>query len=802
MFENEAAAELRRRIIKYKFKNMNDRQFTSVVTTEGPLLILAGAGSGKTTVLVNRIAYLIEFGRAFDSDEFELNVTDDVLKKLASCADGDMSVYDDIYPYLTFEAPKPWQILAVTFTNKAAGELKDRISSKTGELGEGIWAGTFHSVCVRILRKFADRLGYTSHFTIYDTDDQKRVLKECQSSIGVDEKVLSVKTISREISNSKDKLITPDEYLDENSADRMKYLVGMAWKKYQELMMKADAMDFDDIIVNTVNLLSDFDDVRSYYQNRFKYVMVDEYQDTNIAQYRLVSLLSGKYMNLCVVGDDDQSIYKFRGATIENILKFEEHFKNAKTVRLEQNYRSTGNILNAANAVISNNTERKGKTLWTDNGDGDKITVTCLPDDRAEADYIASAVLNDKNGKFSDNAVLYRMNAQSSVIEQSFVRNGIPYRIIGGHRFYDRKEIKDITAYLAVICNPSDNVRLTRIINVPKRGIGNTTVSNAMKIADALGVSLFDVILHAKDYPVLSRAASKLENFAELISGLNEKKDDMTAHDMFNTVLDKIGYFDYLKEEPDKFQDRLENVQQLGANISVFSDENPEDPSLDAFLEDVALMSDIDNYNQDVDAVVMMTFHSAKGLEFPTVFMAGMEEGIFPSVQSSYNTSELEEERRLAYVGITRAKKKLYMTCARSRMLMGRTAFNPVSRFIKEVPADYIIEEDNLPKRSYSFGDDYPSGRYNSGFGESRRDDNFSYTPKSSSGRKYSVSASAPKPRNSERFSPGDMVRHKKFGDGIVVSVEDLDSGQLIEVAFDSVGTKKLIGKYAPLTKI
>ena len=795
---------LRDKIIKKEFGRMNDMQFDAVTTTKGPVLILAGAGSGKTTVLVNRIAYLISYGDAYDKDNFRFPVNEEDYDILKRYYEGDASLSQEAHSIMSYDAPKPWEILAITFTNKAANELKERLVKMLGEEnGNSIWASTFHSSCVRILRRDGERLGYSSHFTIYDTDDSKRVLKECQRLLNFDDKYIAVKSIMGEISRAKDSLISPAQYLADNEADPRKTVIGRAYQKYQELLKNADAMDFDDIIVNTVMLLTEHADVREYYQNKFKYVMVDEYQDTNHAQYKLTSLLAGGHKNICVVGDDDQSIYKFRGATIENILKFEFQYNNAKVIRLEQNYRSTQNILDAANAVISNNSERKGKTLWTDNGTGDKILINTSSDDIGEAMYIASSIMDSsaKGRNWSDHAVLYRMNAQSATIERSLVRAGIPYRIIGGHRFYERKEVKDIVAYLSVICNPNDTVRLRRIINEPKRGIGESTMNNAAKIADALGVSLYEVISHAADYPVLSRAVAKLNEFTMMIDQLHDMKDKSEPSELFETLISRIGYIDFLAQDKDTFTDRLANINELASNIQRYIQENPEQPTLDSFLEDVALMSDIDNYNAESDAVVLMTLHSAKGLEFPVVYIPGMENGIFPGMQSLMSQADMEEERRLAYVGITRAKEKLTLTNAKTRMLHGQTSYNPPSCFLAEIPENLTI----VKKPQSAFDSGYSSGYSSRSYGNSdnKPATNASYSkPKTAYTSSFGSVSAAPKSSNVPDYKAGERVNHKKFGDGLILSANKMGNDVLLEIAFDTVGTKKLMAKVAPLTKI
>lgn len=791
------AKTLRNRIIEKQFSRMNDVQFNAVTTVSGPLLILAGAGSGKTTVLVNRIAYLIDYGNAYNNDNFRFPLSDEDITLLNRYYDGDTSLERDAKYLLSYDAPKPWEILAITFTNKAANELKERISHLLGEdNGNNIWASTFHSCCVRILRRDGEKLGYSSHFTIYDTDDSKRVIKECQRLLNFDEKFISAKTVLGEISRAKDSMITPEEYLQQNEADPRKTIIGRAYEKYQELLKNADAMDFDDIIVNTVKLLTEHKDVREYYQHKFKYVMVDEYQDTNHAQYRLTSLLAGGYRNLCVVGDDDQSIYKFRGATIENILKFELHYKNARTIKLEQNYRSTQNILDAANAVIANNEGRKGKTLWTQNGSGDKILIKTVSDDITEGMFIASSIMDSssKGKNWSDHAVLYRMNAQSATIERALVRAGIPYRIIGGHRFYERKEVKDIVAYLSVICNPNDTVRLRRIINEPKRGIGDSTINNAAKIADALGISLYEVISHADEYPALSRATAKLNQFTMMIDELHSSRETLSPTELYETLLNKIGYIEFLALDKDTYVDRLANINELESNIQRYVEENPESPTLDAFLEDVALMSDIDNYNNDSDAVVLMTLHSAKGLEFPVVYIPGMENGIFPGMQSMMNNADMEEERRLAYVGITRAKQTLVLSNAKTRMLHGQTSYNPPSCFLSEIPPELTIIQKPENIMSYSSGSSYGS----------KASTSQTYSTQRTAQQGYSASISATKTNSTPvvDYKIGERVKHKKFGTGMVLSVSKMGNDSLLEIAFDTVGTKKLMAKVAPLEKI
>ena len=629
-------------------------QFEAVTSVTGPLLVLAGAGSGKTTVLVNRIANMIKYGDAYQkSDRLQLSDADrSMAEAFLRTEAGELPVL----PSIRVDAPAPWQILAITFTNKAAGELKERLVRMLGRDGNEIWAGTFHSTCARILRRHGDRLGYSSHFTIYDTDDMKRVIKECQKQLHIDDKMLPHRSILNEISRAKDALVDEQEYMASAGSDYRKRQIAGVYASYQQMLRANDAMDFDDLIANTVRLFQEHADVLEYYQEKFRYIMVDEYQDTNHAQYVFVKLLAQKYRNICVVGDDDQSIYSFRGATIENILSFEQEYKNAKVIRLEQNYRSTSNILNAANGVIANNTGRKGKTLWTANDGGSKVRVHTAPNEHEEARFIADIVLEHvrAGGRFSDHAVLYRMNAQSNIIENTFLRLGIPYKIIGGFRFYERKEIKDVMAYLSFINNPADDLRLKRIINEPKRGIGAATINAASDAAATLGVSLFEVISHADEYAGLSRTATKLQMFAKKMQELIDRASELSVHALLELVLDQSGYMTALRAEGAEAEDRINNVNELMSSILSYEAETDE-PSLSGFLEQIALITDIDSYDAEDDRVVMMTLHAAKGLEFDNVFLAGMEDGIFPGSQSIFaGQQELEEERRVGYVGRSR----------------------------------------------------------------------------------------------------------------------------------------------------
>lgn len=792
-----AFIQLRREIIENEFRRMNDMQKKAVFQVNGPLLILAGAGSGKTTVLVNRIANLIRFGDAYNSDFSERTPDEHDMALMRRYLAGDHTVYPQIADVLSVNAPKPWQILAITFTNKAANELKERLAAMLGEDSVDLWASTFHSACVRILRRNADKLGFTNRFTIYDTDDSRRVMKECQRLLDIEDRFLPHKMILSEISRAKDALVTPEEFLKSAGEDVRLRKIGECYAKYQQLLKNADAMDFDDLIFQTVRLLEENEDVAEHYRRQFRYVMVDEYQDTNHAQYRLTGLLADGYRNICVVGDDDQSIYRFRGATIENILSFETRYPDAAVIRLEQNYRSTQNILDAANAVIANNSQRKGKNLWTANGAGEKITLETTEDETAEAAFIAEKITDSVAGgrRFADHAVLYRMNAMSGPIERALVKNAIPYRIIGGHKFYDRMEIRDALAYLSVVNNPSDRVRLQRIINVPKRGIGDTTVQRANEIADLLGVPLFEVFKTADEYDVLKRAAGKLKNFAAMMERLSALAQEAQPAEVLSRVLEETAYVESLRTEPEKFDDRVQNLNELSATLVRFTEENPEG-TLGDYLEEVALLTDIDNYNADSDTVVLMTLHAAKGLEFPVVFIPGMEEGVFPGQQSMYVDSEVEEERRLAYVGITRAKEELYLTHAKSRMIYGSTNYYRPSRFVTEIPEKLLEIHRQIGFReraglaggsSFSFGKGaLPHAQHttavNRGFSK----------PAATAGNR------APLPE----LKPGDTVEHKAFGTGVVASCRPMGNDVLLEIAFQKVGTKKLMARMANLKKV
>ena len=784
---------LRRAVLEKEFARMNDRQREAVFSVNGPHLILAGAGSGKTTVLINRIANILRYGDAYNSTFVQMELDNADIAACKAYLETDALLPEETKKHLSVSACLPWKIMAITFTNKAAGELKERLCAMLGEDGNEIWASTFHSTCARILRRDGDRIGYSSHFTVYDTDDTRRLMKNILKELDVSEKNMPPKSVLNEISRAKDSLITPEDYAKTVGDDYRLKIISRAYTVYQKRLQDADAMDFDDLINKTVELFQKCPDVLEYYQNRFKYLMVDEYQDTNHAQYMFIRLLAEKHQNLCVVGDDDQSIYKFRGATIENILSFENTFQNAKVIRLEQNYRSTQNILDAANAVIDHNTERKGKTLWTENGSGAKIHLHTAENEMDEAERIAKTILDGvaAGRKFSDYAVLYRMNSQSMMFERNFAKSGIPHRIIGGTRFYERREIREMIAYLSVISNPSDEMRLRRIVNTPKRGIGDRSVEVAVEIGQQTGESMFSVLCHAKEYPALSRAATKMQLFGAQMQGLIDlsEDEDVSISELYTEMIDRIGYIDFLKsDDPESAEDREANVHELASNIRRYEEENPE-ATLSDFLEEISLITDIDNYDNSADSVVLMTVHSAKGLEFPVVFLPGLEENIFPGMASIYIPSEVEEERRLAYVAITRAKEELYIYHAESRMIFGMTSRNKLSRFAEEIPEDLI---ERSRSREYTARP--------------------TVMPSFSGAKPFGTAASVaqaggfiPKPKVTPTpagtYRVGDTVSHKAFGIGIIVSATPMANDTLLEVAFDKVGTKKLFANFARLTK-
>ena len=758
----------RRELIRADFHTLNDRQQEAVLATEGPLLILAGAGSGKTTVLIHRIANLLQYGCASDSEELPPQVDEAMLRELEQ------------------NGPEPWRILAITFTNKAAGELKDRLERMLGEEARDIWALTFHSACVRILRRDAEKLGFSDSFTIYDTADSQALVKRILKDMNLDDKTYPPRTVLGEISRAKDQQLSPEAYQRQAAAssDFRLAKIGQIYAEYMRRMFAANAMDFDDLIYFTVKLLQEHEDARDYWQRRFRYVLIDEYQDTNHLQYLLASTLAGYWGNICVVGDDDQSIYKFRGATIENILSFEEQYPGCRTIRLEQNYRSTSHILDAANAVIRNNLGRKGKELWTDQGSGSKIQQYTADNENEEAQYVASHILAafSQGVNWRENAVLYRMNAQSSQLEFAFKRNGIPYRIVGGTRFFDHAEIKDMLAYLNVIASPSDDLRLSRIINVPPRGIGERSVEAARQLAAENRTSLFEIIREADKYPELSRPAIKMRQFAMLIRDLRAFAENNTPDALYDEVLEKTGYLRLLEESDDsKDETRAENVKELKSSILGYMQDSGDD-TLDGYLANVALYTDLDNYDKDTDAVVMMTMHSAKGLEFSNVYLVGMEEGIFPGMRAIGEPGEMEEERRLCYVAITRAKRQLYLLCARQRMLFGRTTANRASRFIDEIPEEHI--EKHIPK----------------GYAHRDRNPNLMYSHPRQEAKAHAIPAPHAAPKAAApSFALGDAIRHKAFGPGVITKMVPMGGDYLIEINFEKTGPKKLMLRAAAL---
>lgn len=813
--------QLRRAVLEQRFSNMNDKQRQAVFQTEGPVLILAGAGSGKTTVVVNRIANMVEFGNAYHSEYVPPFICEEDLAFLQDWLDGkldDGDINRDRLARLIADRPvKPWNILAITFTNKAAGELKERLERMLGEQALDIQASTFHSACMRILRREIGVLGYERSFTVYDTDDSVRIIKEALRELGVQEKMMSPKGILASISSAKDRMLTPQDVLRDAGDDYREEIVGKVYDYYQKRLKAANALDFDDIIILTVKIFQQYPDVLDKYRNRFRYIMVDEYQDTNNSQFLLVSLLAGGHHNICVVGDDDQSIYKFRGATIENILNFENQYPNTKVIRLEQNYRCTQTILDAANAVIENNTQRKGKTLWTQNPKGTQVKVYRGLNEQDEARFIAETILNNvaQGQKFADHAILYRMNAQSNMIENALIRSGIAYKIIGGQRFYERKEIKDIIAYLSVINNHSDAVRLKRIINEPKRGIGDTTVEKAEEIASMLELPLFEVLKHADEYQPLAKKSKALIEFAQMIEGLSDLAENGSLEELFDELLEQTGYMIYLQAMGEEGINRIENVHELKSNILKYVEEtqkmpelsidpeNPDEqpeivlPTLAGFLEEVTLYTDIDGYEEDADRVIMMTMHSAKGLEFDNVFFCGAEEGIFPGMQAIHNPEQIEEERRLAYVCITRAKKQLYITNAAQRMIFGQTVRNRVSRFVSEIPASCCdVEDKTIRKASQAELKKAATVK------KTRAANDIGVGGMAAARKTMSYSSETPSGAAAITLRAGDRVKHNTFGEGTLVKMTPMGGDCLLEILFDTVGTKKIMYKFAKLTKL
>ncbi len=774
--------EARKKVIESDFAALNPMQRKAVMATEGPLLILAGAGSGKTTVLINRIANLLRYGSASDSTEIPADVCEEDIQTMLFGGEKARKI-------AAFEPVEPWRILAITFTNKAADELKARLENMLGPTGNDVWASTFHSACVRILRRDAERLGFPKSFTIYDTSDSMSLVKRILKDFDLDDKRYQPRMLLSEISRAKDESLSAEEYYARAraSGDVRRIKIAEIYTEYSRRAFSAGAMDFDDLIYYTVKLLDEHDDVCMYWQKRFKYVLIDEYQDTNRLQYLLASKLAGGWGNICVVGDDDQSIYKFRGATIENILSFEDEYKGCRVIRLEQNYRSTASILDAANAVIRNNLGRKGKELWTKGDRGEKLELYVADNEHDEARQVASQIMTQygRGGSWGDNAILYRMNAQSHQFEQAFKRNGIPYRIFGGTGFFDRAEVKDMLAYLCIIASPSDDLRLERIINNPPRGIGAKSIETASALAAEKGCSLFEIISKADLYPELSRASMKMLLFASVINELRAQAEELAPDLLYDLVLEKTGYLKML-EDKNTVEDsaRAENVKELKTSIASYKSEADE-PTLEGYLADVALYTDMDNYDRDSDCVVMMTMHSAKGLEFPNVFIVGCEEGIFPGIRAIGEPDEMEEERRLCYVAMTRAKKKLCISCAKQRMLFGKTTANRVSRFVDEIPEE-CIDKRGIPQ-GYGYSE------------KSRVQREFAYSAPAAKARPVAA-PTAPKPKPAPpQFNVGDRVLHKAFGEGSLRTMKPMGNDYLIEVEFDSGVSKKLMLRAASL---
>ncbi len=731
---------------------LNERQKEAVLATEGPVLVLAGAGSGKTTVLVNRIAYMIS----------EKHI-------------------------------RPWNILAITFTNKAAREMKDRIERLLGDTAKDMWIGTFHSVCVRILRSCIDLLVYSRDFVIYDTADTKTVMKECLRELDIDEKSFPVRNVLSIISNAKNDLMDAATFENVYKSDYRMSIIAKIYYRYQTKLRKNNAVDFDDIILNTVKILSENPDVLSKYQDKFQYILVDEYQDTNNSQYLLINLLAQANRNLCVVGDDDQSIYKFRGANIGNILNFEDDYSDVQKITLDQNYRSTQNILDAANSVISNNKGRMGKSLWTSNGDGNRVYVYTGTNEYDEARYIARQIKKhfDEQGSFSDCAILYRTNAQSRVIEEMLMRESVPYKVLSGLRFYDRKEIKDIIAYLRVVYNPNDDVSLARIINEPKRKIGNATLEKARNIAREKETSLYDVISHADDYPEFKTAIKKLLSFSEIIQSLIKLKDTVTIEELTGRILNDTGYMPALvMEDTTESKTRIENLGEFISVITEFEKNEETGNTLGEFLENISLVSDIDGYDENEDSAVLMTIHSAKGLEFPIVFLSGLEEGLFPGMRSMESDDDIEEERRLCYVAITRAKEQLYITKTISRTIHGKTMPTTASRFFKEIPVEYLEDKTTLQPKVAKVMQDLGVRNAAAPKKEVYMTKGFGSSVKSSGSTDYS------------KFKAGDIVEHRTFGRGEILKATPCGNDCILEIQFESIGFKRLMAAFAKVKKI
>ena len=795
----------RRSAIAVDYQNLNPRQREGVLATEGPLLLLAGAGSGKTTVLIHRVANLLQYGCGSDTEEIPIPITEDEVAFLEQYAQSPDASQRPLVSYLcAVEPARPWEVLAITFTNKAANELKERLSVMLGEeTAADVWASTFHSACVRILRRDIDRLGFDRSFTIYDSDDSKRVIKDILKELGLEEKTFPPREVQSVISRAKNDCQTPEEFQAQwrEINDYRKINIGKVYSLYNRKLREANALDFDDLLWHTVRLLETVPEVRDYYRRKFRYILIDEYQDTNALQYRLAALLTGPGKNICVVGDDDQSIYRFRGADITNILSFEKQFPGARVIRLEQNYRSTQNILDAANAVISHNSSRKGKTLWTNNGAGELVTVKTTFHEGDEANFVLGQIMIHyrRGGRWGDCAILYRTNAQSNALEYACKRNGVPYKIYGGLKFFDRAEVKDMLAYLSVINNPTDDLRLRRIINVPARKIGLTTVDKAQLIATEQNLTLYDVFRQADRFPALKSAAVRIMAFTDMIEDLRRRLPDCDLLEFYDLVCDRSGYTAVLREKDDlESRGRLENVEELKSSILSYLENAEGDPSLSGFLDEIALYTDLDSRVDGDNCVTMMTMHAAKGLEFSQVFVVGMEEGLFPGNRAMGDPDETEEERRLCYVAMTRAKDKLTLTNARQRTLYGRTTPCMPSRFLNEIPEDNMEWLSKPQPRSESWDED-DAGYDGGGYGAyARRAASAAPSARKPDALRTSAAKAAPRPAAPRMdLQPGEMVDHDAFGRGMVLSVRPMGGDAMVEVAFDKVGTKRLMLKLA-----
>ena len=786
--------EAKRSCFNKLYGSLNSKQREAVFSVNGPLLVLAGAGSGKTTVLVHRISHIIRYGDAYLDTSIPEGFSEDEVEYLEMMARGDVPCDGASLGRYAKEPAPPWSILAITFTNKAANSMKQKLEKILDSDANDIWAGTFHSVCARILRREISKIGYSGDFAIYDTDDTKKLIAECEKELDISPDKFPPKAVQGLISKTKEKLVSAEQFEEKAGNDFYLSNVAKIYTLYEKKLAAASALDFDDLIGKTVTLFNERPEVLEFYRRRFKYILVDEYQDTNHSQFKLVSMLAAGYNNLMVVGDDDQSIYSFRGASVENILSFDKSFNKVKVVKLEQNYRSTASILGAANSLIAKNTGRYGKSLWCDRGKGTTPTVALLDNQSAEVQYIADVISDavaSGKAQFSDFAILYRMNAQSGGFETVFAKSAIPYRMLCGIRFYERAEVKDIVAYMQLAVNERDDTRLARIINVPKRGIGDTTLELLRRIAASENTYIYDVVSRAHEYEALSKAREKLAKFYDFIEKIKLYAEKLPLGEFAERLISESGYADMLLEKGEEGIERMENLKELASNMASHGAED-ENATLTGFLEEVSLIADVDNYDEKANAVTMMTIHSAKGLEFPCVFIPGMEEGIFPGARI-VSESEIEEERRLAYVALTRAEKELYITHARERMLYGRTNSNPPSRFIAEIADEYKNEVDKTTRRGFNTG--YFGGT--SSFARSGGDD-FRYVPPKPKG----PVTLPPKPAApTESFAIGDAVEHKIFGKGTVMGVSSLGSDTLYEVVFEKVGTKKLMAAYAKLKK-